>query len=126
MPITYRIDRQRGIVWTHATGVLTDAELLAHKRRLINDPDFRPGMRELSDVREIERLEVTPKGISRFVAQDKTDETQLGDHRLAIVASENVVYGMARMYQSLTDGSPRNVMVFRNPTEAKTWLEIDE
>jgi hypothetical protein len=126
MPITYRIDRQRGIVWTHVTGVLTDAVLLAHKRRLVNDPDFQPGMRELSDVRAIERLEVTPKGISRFVAQDKTDASHLGDHRLAIVASENVVYGMARIYQALSDDSPSNVMVFRNPAEAKTWLEIDE
>jgi hypothetical protein len=61
MPITYRIDQEHDVVWTTATGVLTDADLLAHKSRLINDADFKPGLRELSDVRAVDRLEVTPK-----------------------------------------------------------------
>jgi hypothetical protein len=59
MPITYRIDTKQGLVLTAATGVLTDDELLEHKRALAADPTFSPGMRQLSDVRGVERLAVT-------------------------------------------------------------------
>jgi hypothetical protein len=124
MPITYRIDQEHDVVWTNATGVLTDADLLAHKSRLINDPDFKPGLRELSDVRAVDRLEVTPNGISQFVARDKADSAKLHDHKLAIVASADVVYGMARMYQTLSDDETQHVMVFRTIPEATAWLGI--
>ena len=68
MPISYEIDSVRRLVLATATGVLTDEDVLQHKQRLAKDPDFRPGMRELSDVRAIERLidenfPLTPKGI---------------------------------------------------------------
>lgn len=125
MSITYRIDTAQNIVWTTATGVLTDADLLAHKRNLINDPAFKPGSRELSDVRAVERLEVTPNGISQFVARDKADSAKLGDHKLAIVASADVVYGMARMYQTLSNEEVQHVMVFRTIPEARAWLGIE-
>jgi hypothetical protein len=97
------------------------ADLLAHKSRLINDADFKPGLRELSDVRAVDRLEVTPNGISQFVARDKADSAKLHDHKLAIVASADVVYGMARMYQTLSDDETQHVMVFRVGWSRLRW-----
>jgi len=122
MPISYHIDRQFGVARTTARGVLTEEELLAHKRRLLDDPFFGSGMVELSDVRGIDRLDVTPHGIRQFVAQDAKDQRRLQDYKLAIVASEDVVYGMARMYQALTGDYVPHVAVFRDPAEAATWL----
>lgn len=71
MPITYRIDSERGIVLTAATGVLTDDEVMAHKRALAGDPGYRAGMRELSDVRGVERLDVTPEGVRLMASLDR-------------------------------------------------------
>jgi hypothetical protein len=124
MAITYAIDSGLGVVFTKATGVLTDDELVAHKQDLLRDPAFKPGMVELSDVRGVERLEVTPEGIRRFVAQDKASADQLRGFKLAIVASKDVVYGMARMYELRTDGDPLLVNVFRDMEEARTWLGL--
>lgn len=125
MPINYRIDSEQKIVWTKASGVLTDQELLEHKRRLAQDPNFKSGMRELSDVSEIEKLEVTPEGITRFVMQDKADVMSLGDFKLAIVASADEVFGMARMYQIFTEKNIPRIGVFRDLEEARAWLEIE-
>jgi len=119
MPITYRIDPQSHLVMTVATGVLTDAELLDHKRRLAADPAFEPGMGQLSDIRGVEQLEVTPQGVRQFVAHDRVHAGQLEGHRLAIVAPQDLVFGMARMYQTLTDA---NVGVFRDVAEALAFL----
>lgn len=124
MPISYRIDRQRGLVLTTATGALTDEELLHHKRALIDDPEFEPGMRELSDVRSIERLDITPGGVRRLVAVDQEHADRLGDFRLAIVAPSDATFGTARMYQALTEANVRNIGVFRGIEEAEKWLGV--
>jgi hypothetical protein len=76
MAIRYEIDAPRGIVLTTADGILTDDELLDHKRRLVEDPRFTPGMKELSDVRGVDQLEVTPEGIGRMVALDELHATR--------------------------------------------------
>ncbi len=124
MPISYRIDKQRRLVLTTATGVLTDEELLDHKRALIVDPEFEPGMRELSDTRTIERLSVTPAGVRKMVALDQDHADRLGDYRLAIVALADASFGTARMYQMLTEANVQNIGVFRQMEEAEKWLEL--
>jgi len=126
MAITYAIDPGLGVVFTKATGVLTDDELVGHKQNLLRDPAFKPGMVELSDVRGVERLEVTPEGIRRFVAQDKADADRLRGFKLAIVVSKDVVFGMARVYEMRTEANPLSVNVFRDMEEARVWLGLSQ
>lgn len=122
--VTYRIDSECGVVLTTATGVLTEEDLLTHKHALRRDPDFRPGMVELSDVRGIERLQLTSDGVRRLVADDESDAGRMSSHKLAIVVSREVVFGMARMYGTLTQEHLPNLGVFRDMEEAKAWLGI--
>lgn len=126
MPISYRIDAGRSLVLTAASGTLTDEDVLALKERLARDPAFSPDMKELSDCRGIERLDVTPAGIRAMVEQDESDSDGAATHKLALVLSTDVAYGMARIYQSLSEvHDNENVGVFRDLDEAKAWLEVD-
>ena len=122
MPIDYRIDSTRQVVLTHAWGVLTDADILTLKERLIRDPDFTDGMDELSDVSDIERLEVSSYGVELMVAHDRRNGS-LRRHRLAIVVPGDRVFGMARMYQLMSGERDQNVGVFRSFPEAQEWLD---
>lgn len=123
MPISYQIDVKHQLVLTTASGTLTDDDVLQFKFRLVRDPDFRPGMSELSDIRNVEKIEVTTIGIRQMVEQDKKDAKFIASHRLAMVASDDVVYGMARMYQTLTESTMDNVKIFRDINEAHAWIE---
>ena len=123
MPITYRIDTERNLVHTTASGTLTDEDVISMKASLVRNPDFRPGMNELSDIRQVEELAVTPEGIRQMVQQDEEDVDQITKHRLAIVVSQDLAFGMARMYEMLTEGHMENVSVFRELDEAVAWLE---
>ena len=126
MPISYRIDPARSLVLTTVTGVVTDNDVLAHKRALASDPEYHPSMKELSDVRGVTDLEVTAEGIAVMAGFDREhDDTERG-HRIALVASADVVYGMARMYQMNTVEADERVGVFRTLDEATRWLGIDE
>ena len=119
MPITYRIDPHARLVRTTVTGVVTDADLIAHKDRLNSDPAFGPGMSELSDVTNVHRLDVTSQGVRTLVWHDDRHSRRFAGHKLAIVANEDVVYGMARMYQTQ---SSADVGVFRSLQEALSFL----
>ena len=119
MPISYRIDAEAGLVRTVAHGVLTDADLMSMKEQLARDPAFVAGMHQLSDVRGIERLDVSADGIRSFVAHDRRHAERFAGHRMAIVANADVVFGMARMYQTM---SHVDVGVFRSVEEALAFL----
>ena len=125
MPISYRIDVERNLVLTTASGTLTDDDVLQLKARLVRDPDFRPGMKELSDIRNITRLDVTADGIQAMVEQDQRDRAVVASHRLALVVSKDLDFGMARMYQTLTESTMKNVGVFRDIDKANAWLQSE-
>lgn len=125
MPISYEIDEAKGLVVTRASGDLTDQDILQLKARLVADPKWTPGMRELSDVRSIDRLSVTAVGVRHMALRDERDARALASYRLAIVVSRDEVYGMARMYQIMTEQTVPNVRVFRDIEEAKNWLEAE-
>ncbi len=122
MPISYVIDAERNLVVTTASGTLTNDDVIQLKDRLAQDPGFKPGMSELSDVRSIDHLEVTPAGVRAMVRQDERAATQGASGKLALVVSQDVAYGMARMYQMLTESHTPNVGIFRDIGEARAWL----
>jgi hypothetical protein len=122
MPLRYRVDRARNLVETGGTGVITDADVLALKHALLADPAVTPSMVELTDLRAVESREVTVAGIRQMVGVD--EGATRSNPRLAIVASSQAVYGMARMYQQLTERSPREVGVFDDLTKALAWLGL--
>jgi hypothetical protein len=124
MPIEYTIDKNLGIVFTKASDVLTESELMSHKRKLLADPEFRPGFVELSDVRGISDLAISPSGIEKFVAQDESDAERLRDYKLAIVVSGALEYGMGVMYEIMSRKNAMNVRIFRHIDDAKDWLQI--
>ena len=81
-------------------------------------------MVELSDVRALDALEVTPEGVRQFVTQDRSDAARLTGYKLAIVVSQDLAFGMARMYQMLTEAHVPSVQIFRDLDQAKAWLGL--
>lgn len=64
----------------------------------------------------------TTKNVVRAVGSGVL--TAGGMHKLAVVADDNVAYGMSRMYQTLDEPNIRSVGVFRRMEEAEEWLGI--
>ena len=124
MPISYSIDEGLGVVFTTASDVLTEDELLEHKRKVISDPKFKPGFVELSDVRFISDLAISASGLERFVEMDDSDAERLKGFRLAIVVSGALEFGMGAMYEMMSREKNRNVRIFRDPGLAREWLQI--
>ena len=123
MPITYQIDPAAFRVTIRYTGVIADGDLMEAFARLYRDPAHRPGMAELSDCREVERIDVTSTGLQRLAEMtSRLLDARATPWKVAVVVGQDVLFGLARMYELLREGSPEHVMVFRDVGEAERWL----
>ena len=120
MPIRYSIDRIHRRLMTHADGIVTFHDINAHL-------DLEQGNRDLNRSELIDArgatTDITSEQIRRLVrrAADMLRVVDLGP--TAIVTTNDVVYGMARMYSILAEGVGATAEVFRDMESATRWLE---
>ena len=119
MPVTYHIDVASRMVRSHATGRLTDADLQQHQQQLRQEAAFDPTFCQLLDWTGVTALALTADGLRQRVAWSLF---QPGTPR-AIAVSHPVLYGFARMIQSLQSFRGGNLRVFRELTAAQAWLD---
>ncbi len=125
MPIEYRIDHERRIVLARGHGVLVDADVFGYQREVWSRPDV-VGYDELIDMSGVERIEVPSahrvEDLARLAA---AMDPPPGPSKFAIVASDDVSFGLGRMFQAYREMDPRStkqVEVFRTMDEALTWI----
>ena len=125
MPADYLIDRALGVVFSRAWGVLTDADLLDHQRRLGQEPDFDPSLNQLFDFHEVTDLQVTTAGI-RTLADRNLFRT--GSRRaFSVRPGAMAMYGLMRMFQILTSEYPDELRVqFNDVRKAQEWLGLPD
>ena len=123
MPISYHIEKDAGRVVLEFRGTITDRELFATYEALYADPSHRVGLDELTDCREVERVDVTTGALVALAASTaRLLDGKQQTWRVAIVAPSDVVFGMARMYEAFRAESPEQVQVFRDRAAAEAWL----
>jgi hypothetical protein len=119
MPAYYKIDKERRLVMTTASGVFTAADALAHQQKLRVDPDFDPSFSQLQDYTHVIRIELTPDDIRRL-AQNSLFSP---DSRRAILVTSDVAFGFARMFEVLRESfGEKGIQVFRKLDEALDWV----
>lgn len=120
MPITYEIDSQRRLVTSCIWGVVTDAEIFQHNDRLRSDPRFDPAYRQLVDMTGVTEIGVSTSTIN----ETSLDQFFDPGTRRAFVATDDAVFGMARMFALRAEGLGQTIQVFRDGGEAREWLGI--
>ncbi len=123
MPINSQIDRSLGVVFTTFQGVVTKEDAVALVERLRTDPAFQPSFNQLVDTRGATRYDLSANDIRTVYSNSAFDEKS----RRAMVADEDYIFGLHRMYQTLreTHEKPDQIMVFRDMAEARRWLGLD-
>ena len=118
MPIEYAIDKNNRLL-TRADGAVTFDEINGHLDLEQSNRDLDRS--ELIDARnattdlmpaQVRQLVMRAAGMLRVVKLGPT----------AIVTTDDVVYGMARMYSVLAEGVGARAEVFRDLESAERWL----
>ena len=120
MPGGYIIDSARSLVLSRAWNVLTGADLSRHARILAADRGFKPHFSQLCDMRDVTEIRADAAAIRELAALNPFGA---GSRRALVVASD-VMFGMARMYQILTEPSPDEFELFRDFDQALNWLGV--
>lgn len=123
MALEYRLLVQHRVVVTVGTGTLAPEDF-AHARRVARaDPAFEPSFMQLMDFRRVTRVALDAESVAALANESMFRPGV----RKAIVASTDVAFGLARMYEALADSRlHQSVEVFRDAAEALRWLGLPE
>jgi hypothetical protein len=119
MPYPYEIDTQRRVIITRAVGVLTADDIRETRVLLLADPGFDAGYDQRIDLR---RMTDTALDLVDLMTIAGNSVFRPGVRR-AIVSNSPLQYGIARMFETLSEKHGQDVKVFRDLTEADAWLD---
>lgn len=119
MPAFYHIDKERRLVLSTASGVLSRDDLHNHMQRLLKDPDFDPNFSQLADFTHLTRLDFTADDV-RQLAQTTVFSS---DARRAFVVGDEVSEELAEMFVLLRKvAGEHGIRVFRTLEDGIDWI----
>ena len=128
MPLDYRIDHERRVVFAAATGILTVEDFLLRHREVWARSDVA-GFDAIYDLGGLDDLVLSSGERLRELADlASTMDVPGVVSRLAIVAPRDFAFGLARMYEAYRSMSLRGsktVSVFRSMQAALDWLGLE-
>lgn len=127
MPIRYAVFASEGLLFGVGTGSVNNRDLAAIAVQVLADPEFRLSFNEVWDFRDAVPEQVTFDGLFSLV---QTALGWLGAHdpegppraKCALVVASEQQFGLARMYQSLSENLRLETEIFRDPAEALRWV----
>jgi hypothetical protein len=118
---SYKIDKERRLVMTIGTGVLTREDIQGHMDRLSADPDFDPDFFQLADFREITEVEIGPEDVRQFAQRVIYSSSS----RRAFLVKNDLQFGLARMFEIYRElNGETGIRVFRTFDEAMEWIVV--
>jgi hypothetical protein len=125
MPIKITYDPERNILYETGEGEISYKEFVEHRKMLLAYP-AKPSSRALvlCDYRTA-RIDFSPEEMWRIKKMSNRVAEAFGGARVAIVASDDFGYGMARMYSMASEAGDFMVEAFKTMAEACAWLGIE-
>jgi hypothetical protein len=119
MSAFYKIEKERRLVLSSATGVITKEDFLGHMDRLSNDPDFDPDFSQVVDFTQIDALEIEPEDVRQLAERNIFSPRS----RRAFVVKDDLQFGLARMFEIHRElRGEIGIRVFRTFDEALDWV----
>jgi len=121
MPVTYSIDAPGKMIRTTCSGLVKLEEVLDHFRTLQDDPACTGQLDVLLNVSEAKTLPQTTQ-LGNVIAAVSMVREKVEFRFCAIVASQDAMFGMMRIFEVFAGRYFRAIHVFREAPEAETWL----
>ena len=124
MPLTMLIEPSKDFVFIEATGNVILEEVLQIVNNLsMAGPEVK-GRDLIFNSSRATGTTLNFDSIRRISDEVGRIEEMLRGARCAIIAPSDVMFGIARMFETLRIGSPCEVRSFREKADAESWLNI--
>jgi hypothetical protein len=123
MEINIYIDPRADIREHKVSGVIDIQALKDFLKKLYDTPEFNPNMNVIWDLGEADFSEVSSSDVRSVMDLVGKYWGVGGKSKAALVVSEEVGFGLTRMYEILmSSATTSKVMVFKNMEEAREWM----
>lgn len=126
MSLKYRIVPDLKIAYVNGSGRVTANDILEEGARMFAESEWCNGFNILCDYSEITDFRVNFEGLTKIIEQDKNNELLFDQSKCAIVASSDHVFGFSRMWETLSENTKIETMIFRNIEDSLKWLGVDK
>ncbi|MDH3643223.1 MAG: hypothetical protein OES38_14070 [Gammaproteobacteria bacterium] len=121
MPITYEVDETRSLTVTTLVGEVSREEIFAYYEQFMADTRCRSCTKSLIDLTSSIPVDGSPDWMQSISARsDPTTNVT----RMAVIAPDDLRYGLSRAYEAYVDDQAVATGVFRNRSEAEAWLDL--
>lgn len=126
MPVRVWVDRAKGLIVLRLEGIVSADEIAREAAPLIEAPELSLLPLGLFDLTALTRFDGASEFIRHYAqrASRFIDGRITGPARTAIAASQDGIFGLARMYELHRGDSPVEFEVFRSLPEAERWLGL--
>lgn len=105
------------------TGLVTGQELIDAKDRFFGHAFEPVAAYVLCDFSEGEKFDIPSSDVDRLVEQDRAEIARHPKLLEVVIAPQNLVYGLARMWQAKVNSVRPHTAVVRSRDEAMEWLK---
>ena len=121
--IAFRDDGGVIITWE---GAVTGKELMdAFSEIYATDEQIKRIAYQLIVLTKSEEIMVTADELRRVAALDIRASKVNPNMLVAVVGDRDIVFGLARMWETFVDDAPLKTKVFRNREDAEDWLKLN-
>lgn len=122
MPVVYEFDHANRRIHTRCIGPVSLQEVLQHFVDLIRDPNAPEWLDVLLDLSEMTSLPTTGE-LSAVATQIARVSPRVQFHNCAIIASDDALFGMSRVFGVLSENYFAATRVFRTADAGMKWLD---
>lgn len=127
MPIESCIRPEHNLAVVVHAGKVPDNEFLSFYKSFFGSGAFKAPMNILVDLRETNSTARSPEALLRFAEFVQAKPSGItASTKVAVVAPKDLSFGLARMYETLSNSVQWNFVVFRAMDAALAWLGLPE
>jgi len=103
-------------------GVLSGKDLIARNEKILSSKSYEGVRWLIIDETAVTSLDLSSEQIRTIKQQDDRLERVLPQLVTAVIVPSDLVYGMTRMWEMVTERPGWSVQAFRSAAEAEAWL----
>ena len=127
MTYDYHFDERYPLVYINVKGKDSFSGHIERINRVTSDSKWAPGHNVLIDFTGTTEFEVSNRELEGVAAAQESRNVVIGDGKLAVVAPEDIIFGLTRMWEALVETrTSMEIHVFRNREDAVRWLGFHE
>lgn len=124
MAVNTEIDTSKNLIIHYFSENVSFPVLAKTIENTVANPDYRIGMNAVwvcEDGTHVDMSSVDAQNLSEY-ARQSFDQTGIS-YKLALVADDDLAYGMNQVYEGWSNDRPIEISTFRKLDEALSWIE---